>query len=181
MSTAVSQVRFECRPVLVVMGVSGSGKSTVGTELAGRLGLPFLDADDFHPATNVAKMSQGIPLTDEDRWPWLESLGRAMRNANVETGGVVATCSALKRAYRDHLRNHIGVPVIFVLLDGDRKTLYARMQTRKNHYMPPSLLDSQLADLERPGPDEPVITVSIEKTVAQIAADLEAALKKFGR
>ncbi|MCP3870095.1 MAG: gluconokinase [Gammaproteobacteria bacterium] len=158
------------------MGVSGSGKSTVGAELAGCLGLTFLDADDYHPETNVAKMSRGIPLTDEDRWPWLGSLGRAMRDESMNTGGVVATCSALKRAYRDHLREHIGVPMIFVLLDGDRETLYARMQGRKNHYMPPSLLDSQLADLERPDPDEPAVTVSIKKTVAQIVSDLEASL-----
>ena len=163
------------------MGVSGSGKSTVGTNLARHLGLPFLEADDYHPAANVAKMSQGIPLTDEDRWPWLESLARAIRHTNEKSGGVVASCSALKRAYRDYLRERIEIPVLFVLLDGDRETLLARMAARKNHYMPPSLLDSQLADLERPAPEEPVLTVSIQNSAEQIAADLEASLKALGR
>lgn len=172
MSTAASPVRFDNRPVVVVMGVSGSGKSTVGAALALRQGLPFLDADDYHPEANVAKMSQGVPLTDTDRWPWLRALGKAMRDNADQTGGVVATCSALKRIYREKLSGHVGVPLVYVLLDGDRETLFKRMNARKDHYMPPSLLDSQLATLERPGPDEPFLIASIDRDVDTIVDDL---------
>jgi len=129
MWTAVSRVRFDRRPVVVVMGVSGCGKSTVGAALAERQGLPFLDGDDFHPDANVGKMSRGIPLTDEDRWPWLATLGAAMRSNADKAGGVVATCSALKRAYRTKLTEAIGLPTVFVLLDGSRDTLLARRRT----------------------------------------------------
>ena len=168
MSMAELPVRFEDRPIIIVMGVSGSGKSTVGAALAQRLGLPFLDADDFHPQSNVEKMSQGIPLTDEDRWPWLDSLSQGILDEAGRAGGVVATCSALKRTYRDHLRNRIRRPFAFALLDGKRDTLLKRIQARKDHYMPASLLDSQLADLERPGDGETATTVSIEENVEQI-------------
>jgi len=168
MSTVESPVRFEDRPIVIVMGVSGSGKSTVGAALAVRLGVRFLDADDFHPQANVGKMSQGIPLTDDDRWPWLDSLSRGIRDEARKAGGVAAACSALKRVYRDRLRDHVGLPLSFALLDGNRNEILQRMETRTDHYMPASLLDSQLADLERPDPDEGVITVSIEDEVEQI-------------
>jgi gluconokinase len=170
MSTAASPFRFESAPVLVVMGVSGCGKSTVAAALAARLGLPYLDGDDYHPAANVAKMSQGIPLTDADRWPWLDELGSAIKRAAVESGGAIATCSALKRAYRERLSQAIGLPLGYILLDGEREILLGRMQARKDHYMPPSLLDSQLEILERPDEDEPAITLAIDDSVEGIVA-----------
>ncbi len=172
MSMAASQVRFDDRPVVLVMGVSGSGKSTVAEALAGRLGLPFLEADAFHPKANIDKMSRGIPLTDADRWPWLGALSEAMRAEANGTGGVVATCSALKRIYRDFLRDHVGLPMVFVLLEGSRETIHARMQARADHYMPPSLLDSQLADLESPTQDEPIVAADIQNEPDQIVSDL---------
>ena len=177
MSTAASQFRFERYPVIVVMGVSGSGKSSVAAELADRLSLPFLDGDDFHPQSNRDKMSQGIPLTDDDRWPWLDILGAAINNTAAEHGGAIATCSALRRVYRNRLTKAIDLPVVYVHLTGCRETLLKRMQARKNHYMPPSLLDSQLATLEDPEPDEPVITLSIEPPVTEIVAQLLALLQ----
>lgn len=176
MSMAALPFRFNQRPVVVVMGVCGSGKSTVASTLAARLDLPFLDGDDFHPKANVDKMSRGIPLADEDRWPWLSILGSAMRKAAEERGGVVATCSALKQIYRTHLSDAVGLPMVYALLDGSRETLLKRMQARKDHYMPPSLLDSQLAILEWPGPDEPVLTLSIEPAVDTIVDELESSL-----
>lgn len=176
MSTAASRVRFEARPVVVVMGVSGSGKSTIGAALALRLGLPYLDADDFHPKANVDKMSKGLPLTDEDRWPWLSALGTAVREAADTQGGVIAACSALKRAYRTWLSDAVGIPMVYALLEGERDTLYRRMAARKDHYMPASLLDSQLAILEPPADDEPVLTFSVEADVDAIVDELDASL-----
>src|SRR4051794_35266860 len=125
---------------VVVMGVSGSGKSTVGAALAARLGVPFHDADEFHPAANVAKMSAGNPLTDEDRWPWLDAIGAALAEAGREGRSIVVGCSALKRVYRDRLRTAAQRPLVFVHLTGSRATLEKRMQTRTGHFMPASLL-----------------------------------------
>lgn len=141
-------------PVLIVMGVSGCGKSTLGALLAQTLACPFLEGDDFHSADAVDKMRNGTPLTDEDRWPWLDRLGRAIATAKEGHGGAVAACSALRKIYRDRLRATIGGPVRFVMLDNDRDALLARLGNRPGHYMPASLLDSQLATLERPLPDE---------------------------
>jgi gluconokinase len=139
------------RPV-VVMGVSGSGKTTVGEALAAALGVPFVDGDALHPAANVAKMAAGIPLDDADRAPWLDAIA-----AVLATGPVVVACSALKRAYRDRLR--AGSPELeLVFLEVDPATLLDRM-THRRHFMPPSLLDSQLAALEPPALDEHAITV----------------------
>ncbi len=167
-----SPVQFEQRPLLVVMGVSGCGKTSVGVGLAQRLELPYLEADDYHPASNVDKMSRGIPLTDDDRWPWLQALSQAMANAADQSGGVVATCSALKRKYRDKILQQVDRPLLFIFLDGDRDTLFARMQQRSDHYMPPSLLDSQLADLERPDADEPVATFSVDQSVDELVNEI---------
>ena len=172
MSMAASPVRFNQRPIVVVMGVSGSGKSTVGAAVALRQNLPFLDADDYHPEPNIEKMSAGIPLTDEDRWPWLAALGGAIHAAAQDKGGVIATCSALKRTYRAYLREQIGLPMVFALLDGSRETLFQRISARSDHYMPPSLLDSQLAALERPDEAEPALILSIEGDVDDIVAEL---------
>ena len=169
---AALPVQFERRPLVVVMGVSGCGKSTIGLALAQHWDLPFLDADDYHPATNVDKMSNGIPLTDEDRWPWLQALSQAIVAAADEAGGVIATCSALKRKYRDFILMQVDRPLLFVFLDGDRDTLFARMQQRSDHYMPASLLDSQLADLERPHADEPAATFSVDKPVDALVDEI---------
>jgi len=136
--------------VIVVMGVSGSGKTTVGTALAETLGVEYAEADAFHPQANIDKMSSGVPLTDEDRAPWLEAIAAWIREHQA-TGGVV-TSSALKRRYRDVLRS--GGDAWFAHLDGDREILTERMKTRSGHFMPVSLLDSQLADLEPLQPDE---------------------------
>jgi gluconokinase len=160
-------------PAIILMGVSGSGKTVVGEGLAARLGYPLLEGDRFHPKANVAKMSSGSPLTDADRWPWLDAIGTAIRDA---PGGVIVACSALRRAYRDRLRAEAGRPVAFVFLDGSRETIAARLAARKGHFMPPSLLDSQLATLEPPTPDEPVIRVSIEPPVETVIAAVIAAL-----
>jgi gluconokinase len=148
-------------PPLVIMGVSGCGKTTVGQGLAERVpDSVFIDADDLHPAANVEKMRSGVPLTDVDRAPWLDAVGRAMREASAAGRTPIVACSALKRAYR--LRILAEEPdAFFVLLDVDRAELERRMRERKHHYMPASLLDSQLATLERLGPDEPGTTVPI--------------------
>lgn len=139
-------------PVIVVMGVSGAGKTTVGRLLAKRLGLPFADADDFHPETNVARMAAGIPLTDADREPWLHAIGRWIA-AQDRAGGGVVTCSALKRSYRDLLRGHCSA-IFFLHLTGTREALAERMNQRTDHFMPSALLDSQLADLQPLDSDE---------------------------
>ena len=149
----------------IVFGPSGCGKTTVGQALARRLGLAFHDADAYHPKANVAKMSRGEPLTDEDRGPWLERLIAMLRDESP----VVLACSALKRAYR--VRLDAGVEVRWVLLDVDRATLAARMTGRNEagtHFMPRSLLDSQLAALERPGPDENVLVLDARLPVEQL-------------
>lgn len=140
------------------MGVSGSGKSTVGTLLAERLGWPFEEGDLLHPAANVAKMAAGHPLTDDDRWPWLEKVAD-WADARLDAGGNgVIACSALKRSYRD-LINRRGHGIEFVYLAVNRAELEARVSHRPGHFMPASLLDSQLATLEVPGDDEPGIRV----------------------
>ena len=158
--------------VIVVMGVSGSGKTTVGTELANTLGVEYAEADSFHPQANIDKMTSGVPLTDADRAPWLEAIADWIR-AHQETGGVV-TSSALKRRYRDVLRT--GGNVWFAYLHGDREVLAERMKTRKGHFMPVSLLDSQLADLEPLEPDEPGAIFDIRDTPDDIT---ETALTAF--
>jgi gluconokinase len=160
-------------PAIVIMGVAGSGKTSVGELLAAKLGFPFRDADEFHPPANVAKMSSGVPLEDADRWPWLDAIGAAIRDAQRE--GIVVACSALKRVYRDRIIRAAGRPVDFVFLDGSLETLRQRIGGRRGHFMPPSLLDSQLATLERPKGDERAVTVSIEQPIdAVVAATLSA-------
>ncbi len=155
-------------PVVVVMGVSGSGKSSLASELARRLSVPFIEGDALHPAANVEKMASGVPLTDADRMPWLGQIGGALA-ASLHEGGAVATCSSLKRAYRDVLRECVGPDLRFVHLVGSRALLLNRMKERKGHFMPVSLLDSQLADLEMPSADENVITVDCAEPVKDAA------------
>ena len=155
--------------IIVVMGVSGSGKTTVGALLAGRLGWEFADADDFHSAANVAKMHAGTPLTDADRAEWLHAIVTWIEEHVAAGKDAVVTCSALKRDYRERLRRP---EVQFVYLEGDRDLIARRMAARRGHFFPAALLDSQFRDLEPPGPDEPAFTVSIagtpEETVGQI-------------
>ena len=142
-----------CSDIYVVMGVSGCGKSTVGAQLAAALGLAFLEGDTLHPARNVARMAAGFALGDEDREGWLQVLAGHLRQAQVSGQGLVLSCSALKRSYRDILRS--GAPGLnFIYLHGERALLAARMAARTGHYMPLSLLDSQLATLEAPGVEE---------------------------
>ena len=136
-------------PLIIVMGVSGSGKTTVGQLLAARLGLPFYDGDDFHPAANVAKMAAGHPLTDEDRAGWLATLATDLGQWGA-AGGAVLACSALKEAYRQTLQAGSGIPLNWVFLDTDPAVLRARLAARQGHYMKADMLDSQLATLEKP-------------------------------
>jgi gluconokinase len=154
------------------MGVSGSGKTTVGALLAGRLHWPYAEADDFHPPANVAKMAAGHPLTDDDRWPWLHAIGAWIdeRIARGEPG--VVTCSALKRKYRDVLRRP---EVTEVYLKGDHDLIAQRLAARHGHFFKPALLDSQFADLEEPTPEEHVVTVQIGGTPSEIVDDIVAA------
>lgn len=161
---------------LIIMGVSGSGKSTLGVELASALACPFLDGDAFHSADAIAKMRSGQPLTDEDRWPWLDILGQAIDAEVANHGVVVAACSALRKVYRDRLRQTIQAPICFVLLDGERQELLRRLSTRSGHYMPPSLLNSQLETLERPTSDEAVITLDAGQTPAVLRDQIFAQL-----
>ncbi len=154
MSMVESRPLFKNRLAIVVMGVSGCGKSTIAESLSNNLKLPYLEGDEFHSKANVEKMSNGIALNDDDRWPWLESLGKTMQAKAEFAGGVVTSCSALKRSYRTHLSNIIATPLLFVYIDVSRDTLLQRLQGRDGHYMPTSLLDSQLATLEVPTEDE---------------------------
>jgi gluconokinase len=152
-------------PLVVVMGVSGSGKSTVGAALAQRLRVPFADADDFHPPANIAKMTAGQALDDHDRHPWLEKIGQWLV-AHDETGGVMS-CSALKRKYRDQLRHH-APRVMFLLLQGTPEVITRRQASRPGHFMPASLLHSQFATLESLAPDEKGVVIDVDQSVDAI-------------
>jgi gluconokinase len=162
---------------VIVMGVSGCGKSSVGEALASRLGLPFIEGDRLHPESNVTKMAAGTPLTDEDRWPWLTLIGARMTDALSRGEGIVISCSALKKIYRDHLRVATDGRLSFVYLEGSRELLSRRMGARTGHFMPLTLLDSQLATLEVPTGEPGVVTVTIDQPVEGIVAD---ALKGLG-
>jgi carbohydrate kinase (thermoresistant glucokinase family) len=170
--------------IIVVMGVSSSGKSVTGKAIARRLHAPFLDGDDFHPPANKDKMRAGVPLTDEDRWPWLTRLAQALAEAAETKGVAVGACSALKRKYRDHLRAEVGEPILFVFLDGTQDLIASRIAVRHHEYMPASLLTSQFATLERPDADENVLALDIAEPVEAIADRVVRALphlKSFKR
>lgn len=156
---------------LVLMGVAGCGKSSVGAALSQALRLPYVDGDDLHPAANVERMRQGIALTDGDRWPWLDLVAGCLQ----DRAPVIIGCSALKRAYRDRIRAGVAGKVAFVHLSGDRDLIAARMARRQGHYMPLSLLDSQFAALEPPGPEE-AVTVDIDQPLEAILRQILQAL-----
>ncbi|MER7998918.1 gluconokinase [Streptomyces sp. NPDC095613] len=162
--------------VVVVMGVAGTGKTTVGPLLAGTLGVPYAEGDEFHSPENVAKMASGVPLEDADRWPWLDSIGE-WAHGRAGRGGVVS-CSALKRAYRDRLRA-AAPDVLFLHLTGDRELIGRRMAARKGHYMPTALLDSQFATLQDLGEDEAGVAVDVSGTPEEITERAVAALRRF--
>ena len=155
--------------IVIVMGVSGSGKTTVGELLAERLGCGFSDADDFHPAANVDKMRAGIPLTDDDRWPWLDAVGGAFVAA-ADTGLGMA-CSALRRVYRDRIRS-VSPDAVFVHLTGSRELLTSRASARTDHFMPASLLESQLATLEELDTDEAGIDVTVDRAPDELVTEI---------
>ena len=152
---------------VVIMGVAGCGKSSVGAALSAALGVPYVDGDDLHPAANVDKMRRGVALSDHDRWPWLGQVAACLQNS----APVIVGCSALKRAYRDRIRAGVQGEVAFVHLSGDRDLIAARMAQRQGHYMPLSLLDSQFAALEPPGQDE-AFTVTIDQPLPDIVAQI---------
>ncbi|MCZ4292161.1 gluconokinase [Hoeflea alexandrii] len=151
----------------IIMGVAGCGKTSVGEDLSRLTGIRFMDGDALHSKENVAKMSAGTPLTDDDRWPWLEAIGQEFARS---TEPLAIGCSALKHSYRDRIRQQAGAPVCFIHLTGSREVIGQRMRNRKNHFMPPELLDSQFATLEPPGADEESIAIDIDQPLDAIVA-----------
>jgi gluconokinase len=162
---------------VVVMGVSGSGKSTIGRELADRIRGVFIDGDDLHPDINRSRMAAGVPLTDDDRQPWLRQVGSALANGDGPGGPVIVACSALRRIYRDLLREHAGGQIVFVHLAGAPDLLAQRMSARRDHFMPPALLASQLATLEPLAEDETGVVLDISSPPLEIVG---LALDAFG-
>jgi gluconokinase len=160
--------------IVILFGVSGTGKTTVGKLLARKRGWRFLEADDFHPAANVEKMRSGHPLTDEDRWPWLERLRREIERSLTAGENAVLACSALKRAYRDRLR--VSDEVKFVLLRGDYALVEKQLRSRHGHFMNAALLQSQFDDLEEPQPDEHAITVELGRTPEELVKEIKTKL-----
>jgi gluconokinase len=163
---------------IVVMGVSGSGKSTVGAALAQRLRVPFADADDFHPPANIAKMTAGHPLNDDDRFPWLEAIGQWLDERCA--GGGVMSCSALKRIYRDQLRRHCA-DVVFLHLHGTPDVIGRRQASRPGHFMPASLLASQFDTLEPLGPDERGLRIDVDQSIDSIVETYVASTEQENR
>ena len=163
--------------VCVVMGVAGCGKSTVGAAAAKQLNASYVDGDDLHPAANIEKMSRGEPLNDEDRKPWLIAIGTTIRDANAP---LLIGCSALKRTYRDLIRETAGKSLSFLHLHGTRDVLIERMKNRPGHFMPVSLLDSQLDTLELPDPDENAIQIDIDQPFDAVVSQSVSVLSKLG-
>lgn len=160
------------------MGVSGCGKSSVGALLAERLNASFIEGDSFHPPGNISKMSAGVPLEDADRWPWLELIGVRLADVCDLQETIIVSCSALRKVYRDKLRQATGGRLFFVFLDGSDDVLYKRMSARGGHFMPTSMLDSQLKTLEKPTGESDVITIDIGTSPERI---VEAALAGLAR
>ncbi len=176
MSTAASQPRFEARFTVIVMGVTGSGKTTFGQALAKARGTPFFDGDDLHSPEARAKMGAGIALNDADRAPWLDRIGAKLADAAALPQGAVIACSALRRAYRDRLRAVVGPDLRFVFLDGDKPLMLRRVAERRGHYMPASLVDSQFAALEPPVGEGDVVTLAADASVDEAVPE---ALRKL--
>jgi gluconokinase len=166
---------------IIVMGVSGAGKTSVADLLASRLGCTFVEGDRLHPEANVKKMAEGTPLTDEDRWPWLDIIGNQLRKARTAGEDIVVTCSSLKKIYRDKLRSAGGEPLYFVFLKGTPELLAERMGARKGHFMPSALLQSQLATLETPEGEAHVVTVDIDASLDDIVTNAIAKLEELWR
>lgn len=164
---------------IIVMGVSGSGKTSVAERLAERLGCAFVEGDRLHPQSNVEKMANGVPLTDEDRWPWLDLVGAELSAAKGRGESVVVTCSALRKIYRERLRRVSGGMLHFVFLTADPKVLEQRMGSRTGHFMPASLLNSQLATLESPEGEKGVVTVDVDASLDVIVDNAFDALTKL--
>ena len=163
---------------VIIFGVSGAGKTTVGKLLSRQLGWRFVEADDFHPAANIEKMSSGHPLTDGDRWPWLDRLRQQIEQLLSARENAVLACSALKRAYRDRLR--VNDEVKFVFLRGDHALVEKQLRSRHGHFMDANLLQSQFGDLEEPQPDENVVTVELGRTPEEIVERIKAKLNLTG-
>lgn len=161
--------------IVIIFGVSGAGKTTVGKLLAEQLGWRFYEGDDFHPRANIEKMRSGRPLTDEDRWPWLERLRGQITRSIAANENAVLACSALKRAYRDRLR--VSDDVKFVFLRGDFALIAEQLRQRRGHFMNPELLRSQFADLEQPEPDEDVLTSELGRTPQELVEDIKTKLR----
>lgn len=160
--------------IVIVFGVSGAGKTTIGKLLAQQLGWRFLEADDFHPAENINKMRSGHPLTDEDRWPWLEQLRQQIERSLAAGENAVLACSALKRAYRDVLR--VNDEIKFVFLRGDYATIEKQLRSRHHHFLDPNLLQSQFNDLEEPQPGENVLSIELGRPPEELVEEIKAKL-----
>ena len=165
--------------IVIVFGVSGAGKTTIGKVLRQEVGWHFYEADDFHSRANIDKMRRRIPLTDEDRWPWLESLRQLIKRSLEAGENAVLACSALKRAYRERLR--VSDQVKFVFLHGEYALLEKQLRQRRGHFMNPELLRSQFADLEEPKPDEDVITVELGRSPQELVEEIKAKLHLAGK
>ena len=161
---------------VVVMGVSGAGKSTIGTLVADAMNFPFVDADSLHPLANIRKMASGTPLNDDDRWPWLDLVGHEL--ATTKTRGVVVACSALKRRYRDAIRTK-APDTIFLHLDGSLEVLSSRLEGRSGHFMPPKLLESQLEALEPMEADESAVVIDVAASMAEILERAVAGIREI--
>ena len=160
--------------IIIIFGVSGAGKTTVGDLLARELGWHFFEADDFHSPANIKKMRRGVPLTDDDRWPWLETLRELIKQRVASHENAVLACSALKRAYRKHLR--VSVEVKLVFLRGDYALVAEQLRHRRGHFMDPGLLRSQFADLEEPQPEEEAVTIELGRTPHELVKEIKTKL-----